>query len=112
MPPRIAIAYISAVVEEQPGGTVVDKHTEADTLEARRRFLAKCGKFAVITPPAMTLLLSSTAQNYAVAASGGGGQSLSQGNNGFGNGGNDGVPGNSGNNPSPQAGSKKADEVR
>ena len=54
----------------------MDKHTEPDTLEARRRFLAKCGKFAVITPPAMTLLLSSTAQNYAVAASGGGGTHL------------------------------------
>ena len=60
----------------------------------------------------MTLLLSSTAQNYAVAASGNGSESLSQGNNGFGNGGNDGVPGNSGNNPSPQAGSKAADQVR
>ena len=90
----------------------MDKHTEADTLEARRRFLAKCGKFAVITPPAMTLLLSSTAQNYAVAASGNGGVSLSRGNNGFGNGGNDGVPGNSGNNPSPQAGSKREDQDR
>ena len=90
----------------------MDKHTEADTLEARRRFLAKCGKFAVITPPAMTLLLSSTAQNYAVAASGNGGVSLSGGNNGFGNGGNDGVPGNSGNNPSPQAPGKAADRDR
>jgi hypothetical protein len=112
MPPRIAIAYISAVVEEQLGGTVVDKHTEADTLEARRRFLATCGKFAVITPPAMTLLLSSTAQNYAVAASGHGGQSLSHGNNGFGNGGDDGVPGNSGHNPSPQAPGKAEDRDR
>ena len=90
----------------------MDKHTEADTLEARRRFLAKCGKFAVITPPAMTLLLSSTAQNYAVAASGNGSVSLSNGNNGFGNGGNDGVPGNSGNNPSPQAPGKAADRDR
>jgi hypothetical protein len=94
----------------------LDKPTEPDTLEARRRFLAKCGKFAVITPPAMTLLLSSTAQNYAVAASGNGSVSLSGGNgggnNGFGNGGGDGVPGNSGNNPSPQAGSKAADQTR
>lgn len=89
----------------------MDKHT--DHLEARRRFLAKCGKFAVITPPAMTVLLSSTAQNYAVAASGGGTHfSAPQGNNGFGNGGGDGVPGNSGNNPSPQAPSKSADQTR
>jgi hypothetical protein len=89
----------------------MNKDTEIDRLEARRRFLAKCGKFAVITPPAMTVLLSSTAQNYAVAASGGGGRSF-QGNNGFGNGGGDGVPGNSANNPSPQAGSKAADQNR
>jgi hypothetical protein len=89
----------------------MDKHNKADMLDARRRFLAKCGKFAVITPPAVTLLLSSTAQNYAVAASGNAGRSLS-GNNGFGNGGGDGVPGRSGNNPSPQAPSKAADQVR
>jgi hypothetical protein len=91
----------------------MDKRRQADELEARRRFLAKCGKFAVITPPAMTVLLASTSQNYAVASSGGGRSSFSkQGNNGFGNGGNDGVPGNSGNNPSPQAPSKAADKVR
>ena len=90
----------------------MDKHREHDTLAARRRFLAKCGKFAAITPPAMTLLLSSTAQNYAVAASGNAGMSLSRGNNGFGNGGDDGVPGNSGNNRSPQAPGKAEDRER
>ena len=90
----------------------MEKLTESAQLEARRRFLAKCGKFAVVTPPVMTVLLSSTAQNYAVAASGGGVSFPRQGNNGFGNGGNDGVPGNSGNNPSSQAGSKSADQVR
>jgi hypothetical protein len=92
----------------------MDKLTESAEVEARRRFLAKCGKFALITPPAMTVLLSSTAQNYAVAASGGGvsfGAPV-HGNNGFGNGGNDGVPGNSANNPSPQAPSKAADQTR
>jgi hypothetical protein len=26
--------------------------------EARRQFLARCGRFAVVTPPAMTMLLS------------------------------------------------------
>jgi hypothetical protein len=82
-------------------------------LEARRRFLATCGKFALITPPAMTVLLSSTAQNYAVAGSGGGGGSLpKQGNNGWGNGGYDGVPGNSGSNPGPQQPSIIADTER
>jgi hypothetical protein len=34
------------------------------------------------------------------------------GNNGFGNGGDDGVPGNSGDNNSPNAGEKSADVVR
>jgi hypothetical protein len=90
----------------------MEKLRGTEMLDARRRFLAKCGKFALITPPAMTLLLSSTAQNYAVAASGNAGRSLSKGNNGFGNGGNDGVPANSANNPSPQAPSKAADKVR
>jgi hypothetical protein len=93
----------------------MDKNKESAMLEARRSFLVKCGKFAVITPPAMTVLLASTAQNYAVASSGGGSTHLpgsGGGNNGFGNGGGDGVPGNSGNNSSPQAGSKTGDQVR
>jgi len=82
-------------------------------LEARRRFLATCGKFALITPPTMTVLLSSTAQNYAVAGSGrSGGSFPKQGNNGWGNGGNDGVPGNSGSSPGPQTPSKVADKER
>lgn len=100
---------------DSAGGNVMDKHKDAEMLDARRRFLATCGRFAVITPPAMTVLLSSTAQNYAVAASGGGGAHLpngASGNNGFGNGGGDGVPGNSGSNSSPQAPSKAADENR
>ena len=90
----------------------MDKPNQSDMLEARRQFLAKCGKFAVITPPVMTVLLTSTAQNYAVAASGNGSTRFNNGNNGFGNGGGDGVPGNSGNNPSPQAAGKAADQVR
>jgi len=38
--------------------------------EDRRKFLATCGKFAVITPPAVTLLLS-TSLHRLVAQSGG-----------------------------------------
>ena len=60
-------------------------------LESRRKFLAKCGKFAIVTPPAITLMLAASRQNFAVAASGG----SIHANNGFGNGPNDGVPGNS-----------------
>jgi hypothetical protein len=81
-------------------------------VEARRRFLASCGKFALVTPPTIAVLLSSTAQNYAVAGSGNAGRPLSQGNNGWGNGGLDGVPGNSANSNGPQNESKVADQLR
>jgi hypothetical protein len=39
---------------------------------ARRDFLAKCGKFAVVTPPAVSLLLSTSLNSAAIASSGGG----------------------------------------
>ena len=78
-----------------------DKSTN-DVVSARRRFLADCGKFAAATPPVVALLLSAANRNYAVAAS----------NNGFGNGGGDGVPGNSGFSNSPQTPSFNADQVR
>ena len=54
----------------------------------RRKFLATCGKFAVVTPPAITLLLSTSLNSNAVTRSGGG----PNGNNGYGNGGGDGSP--------------------
>ncbi|MQA65618.1 MAG: hypothetical protein GEU76_06930 [Alphaproteobacteria bacterium] len=75
--------------------------TNDEVVEARRRFLLACGKFAVATPPAMALMLADAKRNYAMAS-----------NNGFGNGGGDGVPGNSGSNSSPNAPQKSADEVR
>lgn len=92
-----------------------------NAVEARRRFLAACGKFAVATPPAVALMLSTA--SYAVASGGlqggpvgpqGGsvGTGGRQGNNGFGNGGGDGAPGNSGSNPSPNATQKQADQLR
>lgn len=71
-----------------------DARTEEELRAARRNFLATCGKFAVATPPAVTLLLSASGQNYATASSHG--TPFRQGNNGFGNGGGDGTPGNSG----------------
>lgn len=55
--------------------------------EDRRKFLAACGKFAVVTPPALTVLLSTSLHSTAIAASSG-----NRGNNGFGNGGSDGSP--------------------
>lgn len=42
--------------------------TESD--RARREFLRKCGRFAVVTPPVVTLLLSTSLDSPAVAASG------------------------------------------
>ena len=44
---------------------------ENDVARARRQFLARCGKFAVATPPAISLLLAASRSNYAVASSGG-----------------------------------------
>jgi len=66
-----------------------------DASQARRRFLAACGKFALATPPAISLMLAGSERNYATAASGGS-SGGSHPNNGFGNGGGDGIPGNSG----------------
>ena len=43
--------------------------SEEALVEQRRRFLKSCGRFAMITPPTITLLLAS-GQNYAVAGSG------------------------------------------
>jgi hypothetical protein len=57
--------------------------------EDRRRFLKSCGRFAVVTPPAMTLLLSTSLTSDAIANSGAKGP---HGNNGYGNGGWDGSP--------------------
>lgn len=60
-----------------------------DANEDRRKFLAACGKFAVVTPPAITVLLSTSLNSDAIAGSGNGN---GNGNNGFGNGGGDGSP--------------------
>jgi hypothetical protein len=54
-----------------------DDHSEAN--EDRRKFLVRCGKFAAVTPPAITLLLSTSLNSPAVAKSGGGDNSGSGG---------------------------------
>jgi hypothetical protein len=69
---------------------------QMDEKLARRQVLEKCGKFAAVTPPAIAVLMATGKTNYAVAASGTNNGRGPQGNNGFGNGGGDGVPGNSG----------------
>lgn len=45
--------------------------SESEQMAARRAFLTKCGKFALATPPAMTLLLSTTGKSFATISSGG-----------------------------------------
>jgi hypothetical protein len=45
---------------------------ETEFEEDRRRFLASCGRFAAITPPALTILLSTSLNTEAIARSGGG----------------------------------------
>ncbi|MCK1723638.1 hypothetical protein [Bradyrhizobium sp. 141] len=59
----------------------------------RREFLKTCGKFAVVTPPTITALLSTSLTSTAIAHSGGGlVHHGHRGNNGWGNGGRDGSP--------------------
>jgi len=60
---------------------------EREETEDRRRFLLTCGRFAAVTPPAMTLLLSTSLTSDAIARSGAKGGGGPKGNNGYGNGG-------------------------
>jgi len=59
----------------------------------RRKFLATCGKFAVVTPPSITMLLSTSLTSDAIAASANN-NFLAKGNNGVGNGIDPQPPGN------------------
>jgi hypothetical protein len=47
----------------------IDTATSVD--DDRRKFLAACGKFAVVTPPALTVLLSTSLNSNAMSRSGG-----------------------------------------
>ncbi len=51
--------------------TEINTPPETDSSKDRRAFLASCGKFAVVTPPAITLLLSTSLHSTAIARSGG-----------------------------------------
>jgi len=64
-----------------------------DQHDDRREFLKTCGKFAAVTPPTITLLLSTSLTSDAIAQSGARGvHHHHHGNNGKGNGGGDGSP--------------------
>jgi hypothetical protein len=58
---------------------------EPDSISARREFLKRCGRFAVVTPPAMTMLLSVASVPSEAHASTWGGNNNNQGNNQGGN---------------------------
>ena len=49
-----------------------------DEIQDRRKFLAACGRFAAVTPPTITVLLSTSLNSAAITRSGGSG---SYGNN-------------------------------
>src|SRR5215475_6562750 len=55
-----------------------------DEDDDRREFLKTCGRFAAVTPPAMTLLLSTSLTSRAIATSGGQGSGGSGGSGGTG----------------------------
>jgi hypothetical protein len=57
-------------MSDQTNNVQYDEATSLD--EDRRKFLAACGKFAVVTPPALTVLLSTSLHSEAIASSGGG----------------------------------------
>lgn len=69
----------------------MDEREQQET-EDRRKFLISAGRFAAVTPPALTLLLSTSLTSDAIASSGAKGNGGPKGNNGFGNGGGDGSP--------------------
>jgi hypothetical protein len=65
---------------------------EQQEIEDRRKFLISAGRFAAVTPPAITLLLSTSLTSDAIAGSNGYGRGRPKGNNGYGNGGGDNSP--------------------
>lgn len=67
----------------------------------RRAFLQNAGRLAIVVPPAMSLLLSTSMSSPAIAMSGGG----QHGNNGIGNGEDPQPPGNPPINDGPGTGS-------
>ena len=61
---------MEAMRDSDPVGCA--RHAREDADADRRKFLATLGRFSVVTPPAITLLLSTTLTSEAIAQSGGG----------------------------------------
>ena len=84
-------------------------HPDRSPDRDRREFLVKAGRFAAVTPPAIGMLLVTSMNSGAVAASGGegaggGGEGNPHGNNDWGTGGVD--PGSANGNTSDSKGAK------
>lgn len=58
----------------------ISSNSLSDAQVQRRKFLLQCGRFGVVTPPMIALLLSAGPATYAVARSGGGGPGNDPGN--------------------------------
>jgi hypothetical protein len=68
-------------IERRSDTMAIERPKDRDQADlARRAFLESCGKFAVVTPPAISLLLSTSLASPAVAASGGSSASGGGGN--------------------------------
>jgi hypothetical protein len=57
----------------------LQKYASEEQEVERRKFLAQCGRFAIATPPAITLLMSTSLTSQAIAKSGGGGYGRGRG---------------------------------
>ena len=55
-------------------GKEAAREPEPEVDADRRKFLASCGKFATVTPPALTMLLFTSLTSDAIASSGRGGK--------------------------------------
>ena len=49
----------------------MDNQDPKSSQSDRRAFLQKCGRFAIVTPPAISMLLSTSLTSDAIAKSGG-----------------------------------------
>lgn len=85
---RMALLRVSGA--DKRGMTMTQDNRSQSADQDRRNFIQTAGKLAVIVPPAMTVLLSTSMSSPAIALSGG----RLRGNNGLGNGQDGPPPGN------------------
>jgi hypothetical protein len=66
---QIMLAGVATYVEPYPMSDT--NHELSEDGEDRRSFLKSCGKFAAVTPPVVSILLSTSLNSDAIARSGG-----------------------------------------